>query len=394
MEFRVVPTGSEKRTIVHLTTVHPRTDARIYLKQIRALAQRDNWTLKFVVADGLGSAMSEGDSAPIAIIDIGKPPGGRLGRVTLGAWRAFWIVQKLRADVVHFHDPELILIGILLKCDGCKVVYDVHEDVPRQVMGKYWLPRMLRLPTAWVMSFIEWIGGKMFDAIVPATPKIAERFPSDKTVVIQNFPILTEMVVADSVPYSQRSPSFAYIGDISERRGAREMLQSLGYLTEVTSAYLAFAGDFSPAGLEDELRTMHSWKAVNSYGYISRPQIAKLLSNVRAGLVLLHPTENYPDAYPVKMFEYMAAGLPVVASDFPLWRKIIESAGCGLLVNPLDPKAIALAMEWLLCHSDVAEIMGRRGRMAVEQIYNWEHESTKLIALYDRLLGESRPQIS
>ena len=105
------------------------------------------------------------------------------------------------------------------------------------------------------------------------------------------------------------------------------------------------------------------------------------------GLVVLHPTRNYLDALPVKMFEYMAAGLPVIASDFPLWRKIIDGAGCGLLVDPLDPQAIAEAIDWVLAHPEEAEAMGRRGREAVEAIYNWERESETLVNLYKQFLS-------
>ena len=90
-------------------------------------------------------------------------------------------------------------------------------------------------------------------------------------------------------------------------------------------------------------------------------------------------------AQPNKMFEYMAAGLPVVASDFPLWRKIIQSAECGLLADPLNPAAIAEALVWLLCHPARAAQMGRNGRRAVAENYNWEREAKSLIATYAEL---------
>ena len=82
----------------------------------------------------------------------------------------------------------------------------------------------------------------------------------------------------------------------------------------------------------------------------------------------------------------MAASLPVIASDFPLWRQIVDGAGCGLLVDPLDPKAIAGAIQWLLDNPHEAEAMGRRGRQAVATEYNWDRETRKLVALYNRML--------
>jgi glycosyltransferase involved in cell wall biosynthesis len=116
--------------------------------------------------------------------------------------------------------------------------------------------------------------------------------------------------------------------------------------------------------------------------------VQTLLSKVRAGLVTLHPTPAYLEAYPVKMFEYMAAGLPVIASDFPLWRSIITKEQCGLLVDPLDPKALAKAMRWVLENPVEAEAMGRRGREAVLTTYNWDAEAAKLKVLYRKILGE------
>ncbi|MCY4211547.1 MAG: glycosyltransferase, partial [Gammaproteobacteria bacterium] len=113
-------------------------------------------------------------------------------------------------------------------------------------------------------------------------------------------------------------------------------------------------------------------------------------SNVRAGLVLYHPTPGILNAYPTKMFEYMSVGLPVIASDFPAWRHIVDRAECGLLVNPLEPSAIADAMLWLLNNPQEAERMGRRARKAAEEFYSWEREGDKLIRLYKKLLSYQR----
>jgi glycosyltransferase involved in cell wall biosynthesis len=106
-----------------------------------------------------------------------------------------------------------------------------------------------------------------------------------------------------------------------------------------------------------------------------------------AGLVLLHPVINYLDALPIKMFEYMSAGLPVIASDFPLWREIIEKNECGLCCDPLKPEKIAEAVQWVLDHPQEARIMGENGRRAVIEKYNWESEGKKLVKLYEDLIA-------
>ena len=237
------------------------------------------------------------------------------------------------------------------------------------------------------MENLEQVAGRFFDAIVPATPEIAKRFPAEKTVVVQNFPILKELIVPDLVPYAHRPPHFAYVGAITRARGPVEMVEAINQVSS-DEAGLRFAGAFSPQNLQSEIKALPGWEKIDFLGWVDRKQVANLLGSVRAGLVVLHPTKRYPDAYPVKMFEYMAAGLPVIASDFLLWREIVDGVGCGLLVDPLNPDAIAKAMQWILDHPAEAEAMGRRGRQAVEEKYNWEWEAKKLIGLYKELMKE------
>ena len=128
---------------------------------------------------------------------------------------------------------------------------------------------------------------------------------------------------------------------------------------------------------------------MNPLGFLDRVRLREVLSRSVAGLVTLHPVINYIDALPVKMFEYMSAGIPVIASDFPLWREIITLNDCGLLVDPLNPVAIAEAIDYFINHPEDAERMGMNGRRAVEKLYNWTHEGQKLLAFYDSLLRSS-----
>jgi glycosyltransferase involved in cell wall biosynthesis len=154
-------------------------------------------------------------------------------------------------------------------------------------------------------------------------------------------------------------------------------------------ARLAWAGPFAPAAFETHLRNLPGWAKVDYRGKLDRPDVAELLGRSRAGLVVFQPAPNHMEAQPNKLFEYMAAGLPVIASDFPLWRNIVTGAGCGLLVDPLSPPAIANAITWILDHPDEAEAMGRRGQHAVSSTYAWDREAEKLVALYTKLLTSS-----
>lgn len=369
--------------IAHITNVHPREDTRIRIREAGSISTVLGEPVALLVQDGKGDCLEE--DGIIRIIDTGPKPRGRLARMTLGVFRMLCAIRSLRPRLVHFHDPELIPLGLILKCFGHRVVYDVHEDLPRQVLIKYWLPGFARRPVSWIVSGVEWLAARIFDAIVPATPKIAERFPPRKTTAVQNFPILNELVNVETVPYGKRPAIFAYIGGLTQERGACEMINSLNH---IENARLFFAGGFQPDTLRTEVEALPGWQRVEFAGWASRKQVAEILGNARAGLVVLHPTRRYLDAWPTKMFEYMSVGLPVIVSDFPLWRGIVEDAGCGLLVDPLDPQAIADAMQWILDHPEEAEAMGQRGRAAVEKHYNWDTEAEKLIVLYNKLLRD------
>jgi len=371
-------------TIVHLSTVHPRFDIRIFVKQAQTTAASLPHKVILVVADGKGDMKDQ--PGRVSIVDIGNAHGNFLRRVFLGFLWAFRAIRRIRPEVVHFHDPELIPLGILLKVFGYIVIYDVHEDVPGQALTKYWLPQRIRKFVAWLIYVTEGLGAMVFDAIVPATPKIAEHFPAQKSVIVQNYPIADELLPRKRIPYCERPPAFIYPGVIADIRGGVEMVQSIELLSHVPGVRLDLAGVFSPESFTAVLQALPGWQRVVYHGEVSREQLAHLLGNVRAGLVVHHPIPNEVDAQPIKMYEYMSVGLPIIASDFPLWRQIISDAECGLLVNPLNPAEIAEAMRWILDNPEEAEAMGQRDRQAVDTQYNWNVEVAKLIALDNKLL--------
>src|SRR5699024_5675642 len=154
---------------------------------------------------------------------------------------------------------------------------------------------------------------------------------------------------------------------------------------EATGATLSIAGPISPKLSKDELLNR---KQIKYKGEISRLEVMKLLNTSLAGLVLFLPEPNHINSQPNKMFEYMSSGLCVIASDFPLWKEIIEGHNCGICVDPTNVDSIAVAIQWVLDNPDKASEMGENGRKAVEEKYNWETESKKLIELYNKLESE------
>ncbi|WP_081897699.1 glycosyltransferase [Massilia sp. BSC265] len=365
--------------IVHLSSAHPRFDTRIFVKQCRSLANHGH-EVSLVVADGLGDDCRNG----IRILDVGRP-SGRRERMLRSTWRVGRAALSLDADVYQLHDPELIPIGLRLAVGGRKVVFDAHEDVPCQLLDKPYLsPRGGRL-LARAYVALEACALRRFDGVLAATPVIRDRLAAYNalTVDVNNYPRIEEFT--RPAPGAQVRDSFCYVGSISAIRGIRELVEACSMLR--TPARLALAGGFAEADLEAEVRRQPGWNRVDALGHLDRAGVTGVLERAFAGLVTLLPTASYREALPVKMFEYMAAGIPVIASDFPLWRDIVEGSRCGLCVDPHDPAAIAAAIDHLAAHPCEAREMGANGRRAVLERYNWENEEDKLIAFYADLLS-------
>lgn len=363
---------------VQMSSVHHATDNRIYHKECQSLVDAGY----DVTLIAVGDKNERRDGIQIQGI---PEMSNRLRRMTQNVWRVFCRALRRQAKVYHFHDPELIPAGLLLKMMGKRVVYDAHEDLPRQLLSKFWIPGWARKFAAVIVELLETWAANRMDAIVAATPTIARRFCPTKTVVVCNYPRADTLLPGDLSSYAARPMKVAYVGGFAYVRGIREMMEAVSLLPKSMDVRLVLAGWFNEPGLEAQIPLFPGYERTEILGPLSKEEVAQLLGEVRVGLVTLHPIENYLDALPVKLFEYMAAGLPVIASDFPLWRSIVESAQCGLLVAPLKPRAIADAIQWVLERPDQAVEMGRNGRAAILDRYNWGTESEKLLALYGRL---------
>lgn len=375
--------SSLRPRVCHFTSVHEYNDDRIFLKQCRALAAAGFDT--HLIAPGAPTGKQDG----VQIHSIRQQPMRRLLRMTTTAWAVYHKALSLQANIYHFHDPELIPVGLLLRARGRRVIYDVHEDVPRQILWKPYLPQATRRPIGWLVERLEEHAGSRFSALVVATPTIGARFRAinPRTVVLNNYPLRDELHAVEAAPWHMRGTAVAYVGGISTQRGIMELVAAMEQVAGDRRATLELAGSFFSVAEREQVMRLNGWSAVHELGMLPRSDVARLLNQVQAGLVTYHPTPAYIVSQPIKLFEYMSAGLPVIASNFPLWNEFVEQPGCGLLVDPMQPRAIANAIEFVLANPDVAETMGRRGREAVESCYNWEAEVPKLVQLYDELLA-------
>jgi glycosyltransferase involved in cell wall biosynthesis len=364
--------------IAHLTTVHQSCDMRIFHKECISL--KDAGYEVCLLVKEKDQKTIEG----VKIIPIVEQKN-RLKRLFLASKDAYIKAKATEAKIIHFHDPELMLIGILLSLQNKKVIYDVHEDLPRQILSKHWINPMLRYPVSWCAEGGEWIASRLFfSGIVAATPKIAVRFPRSKTVLVQNFPLLSESIKKERSSWVNRKHQVAYIGGIDTTRGIIENIDALELLSSV-NIQMVLAGPFSSKNLEQVCKRKQGWKYIDYFPWLNRKEVMKKLNQSIAGLVVLHPTPAYIDSLPIKMFEYMQAGIPVIASDFPLWREIIDKNHCGILVDPLKPEETANAIKWIIENPKKAEKMGKNGQKAIKEKYNWSQEAEKLVQLYKKL---------
>lgn len=359
-----------KDRVCHITTLHPAKDARIFHKECVSLAK--HFDVHLIVANQQSEIV---DGVTIHNIDV---PQKRIPRFFKASKIALKKALDIDAKIYHFHDPELLSLGLQLKKKGKIVIYDSHEDVPRQILEKPYIPKVLRHPIANIYERYENNIARQLDAIITPTPHIENRFLAinPRSLAITNFPILQRQ---KDIEWTERKNQIAYIGSLTKVRGVKELVQSL----EQTDTTLMLGGKWWFDDFKNEVAALPAWNKVQELGFLNRQEVWDVLSTCKIGMVTLHPIENYKVAYAVKMFEYMAAGVPIIASDFPLWRSIIEEAQCGICVDPLDTTAVATAISDLLNDDEKAKQMGENGKRAAHKIYNWSSQEKKLIELYN-----------
>ena len=368
---------SKPINITHLTSAHPRYDTRIFVKECCSLAKIEHYNVSLIVADGLGDEQKSG----VVIYDIGRL-NGRINRIFKTTKNILKKAKELDSDIYHFHDPELIPIGIKLKKLGKKVIFDIHEDIPKQILAKPYLNRFTTHIISKIYSAYENFTCKKFDLLITPTPYINERFKqiNSNSIEVKNYPIIDELI--NDVFWEERDNSVCHIGSLAQTRGILEIVSAL----EFCKVPLELAGNFRPQSLEDEAKALKGWKYVNFHGFASRQEVQSILSKTKIGLVTLHPTDSYLDAIPVKMFEYMASSIPVIASDFPFYRDLLSTCNCAIFVDPLNSKAIADAIMKLLSDNTLAQKMGEDGKKAVIESFNWSVEEEKLFKAYEAII--------
>lgn len=376
-----------------LSSVHGALDNRVFYREARTLARAGHRVTVIAIHDR--------DEIRDGISILGLPRVARARRPVL--WRRLLRrAADTGADVFHFHDPELLLpVAPLGRRTGRPTIYDVHEAYPEFFEVKDYLPAVIRYPMAWAFRVLEPRLARRHAALVfadEATPRAFSDVDLPK-IVLPNYPD-TELLEAGAetlASVGRREPVVLYLGGLERNRGSRLMIEAFARVhRQRPDARLLHVGHFMPAGLEREVRQQAQRAgiddAIEIVGRVPFAEVGGHLARAAVGWVTWQPYAKNRKNVPTKLFEYMAFGLPVVASDLETTRAFVEPGATGHLVRADDPAAHAAAILSLIEDPDEAARAGLRGRQRVVDELNWPAVEGRLLELYARLAHSGGPR--
>ena len=363
-------------SICHVTSAHPRYDTRIFQRMSKWLSAAGFNTF-LIVGDEYEDYVKHG----VKIYSIGKSKN-RFSRMFISPYRILRKAYRLDADIYHLHDPELLPLIPFLKIKRKKVIFDFHEDVVEQILDKEYLNKYIARFIKIIFVLLQKLIIPMLDGVVTATPYINNKYKklNQNSVNINNYP---EIDLVNDIENSQRRKNICYVGVITKERGILEILSALDSLDNDIN--LELAGTFSDKKIEQDSMNHPGWRKVIFHGKINYKEVPQILAKSIAGMVIFHPISNHINSQPNKLFEYMAAGLPIIASDFPLWREIIEKNNIGYHVNPKKPAEIEAAIKQVSNNIEHNIAIGKNSKNLIRNKYNWEVEFKKLAEMYNKL---------
>ncbi|WP_353722556.1 glycosyltransferase [Dyadobacter sp. 676] len=378
------------KRVLLLSTVHPAADSRIVYKIAASLG--DHYEV-FCALPGLQAVPHP------SIRPIGLPRFERLlHRLLFTHPAAFVKTLFLKPDIVHIFVPELIPMALLFQWRGSKVIYEVQENL----FKKFSIKRYNNSPVLQkLFTIFDKIARRRFYCIFTDDAYIEEyRNVAKPFAIIHNY---VSLPVIDAFAHPRmpaREPVFFYLGVVSMERCLDTMIHACAMLkTTRPDFHLHLFGPLRAS--QEELEHIKGYDEVKGHltfhGYTDQRDALLHAARAVAGIALLKPVADYPESFPTKLFEYMALKLPVVTSDFPIYRKIVERSECGFCIPPEDAGALCRVLE-LCCENEALRVQfGNNGRKAAETHYNWASEEALLLSFYHDILysrpADSRPLV-
>lgn len=374
-----------KVSICHITSAHPRKDGRIFKRQCLTLASHNLETI-LVTCDGLPNEFIDG----VNIQSYSDHKLSKRERFKLLFFNKRFVNYLLRIDaqVYQFHDIELMEVGKALKKKGKKVIFDSHENWPGYIESL--LPKLRILRIIANNSILHYYRKTLplFDAIFTVSPNLVEDLEvfSDKVLLIPNYPLLSE--VAESNVKREHKNYFVYAGSVYQMSNQINIAKAIS-LIDSDVQYKIIGGINSE--YKSQIQNEDIKNRIEFIPWVDKSVLNKLMANSLAGLVLLGYVPiccgRMGQLGSNKLFEYMAAGIPVICTDFVLWKEIIKKYKCGICVNPYNVGEIKNAMEYIVLNREDAIKMGENGRKAILNEYNWNLHIDKFLSCYLKLLN-------
>lgn len=363
-----------------MTSVHPPFDVRIFHKQCRSLVQA-GYDVTLVVPHDKEECI---DGVKIKAV---SKPRNRKERFLKTGRAVYRQALAVNADIYHIHDPELLPFAQLLRLHHKKVIYDMHENLPRDILTKEWIaPRKRKIITNLVHIAEKFLLTGLYVIFAETSYKKDYPWVTNYTDIL-NMPDM-KYLIGLSTDKKYEPVAIGYVGGVSADRGSTSILEAISIIQNKGQKCSFHC--IGPADEEHQMDLKATIKKLQLidiylYGYMVPTQAWEIIRKCHIGVAVLKPDPNFYESYPTKLFEYMALGIPVIASDFPLYREVIEKNSCGICVNPESIQAIADAVGYLANHPMEAKKLGGNGKKAVTEKYNWECESSKLLKLYSNL---------
>lgn len=317
-------------------------------------------------------------------------PRSRLERI-FRRWKVADTAARVSADLYHVHEPEL-LGPILDRVGRAPVIYDVHESYLDVLGQREWIPQAVRPLAKAIWRRLEARLVRKCRAIVTVVEPIAERYSNlhHRVEIVRNFPDFT-CEEFNCVSQPDRTQACVFAGTLSKDRNLKNMVLAIGLLRKRgVDLQLWLAGKWESTEYEQAIQKLVIEEGVTDRvrysGILSHQDALSLESRASIGMATLLPIKNSLNSLPIKVFECMALGLPVVYSNFPLLQTYIGKCGVGLAVDPESPEQIADALESLVKDPEMASNMGQSAKRAVIEKFNWANEGKRLNALYREIL--------
>lgn len=364
--------------ICHISTVHSALDARIFYRECKKLVEH-GYDVTLIAKNKNKDEIIDG----VNIISF-PHTNSRLYRVFVLSFFIFYKALSVKADLYHFHDPELMFVGFLLKLFGKKVIYDVHEDLPKQIYNKSYINTKLKPVLSKLIKKIEAYFSAKYDGIVTVVPAIYDRFSKTNkdTVLFRNFPEIRDLDRIKPLEVASDKFIIVYPGSLSKMRGVEDIINVVDLFNGDVELWLL--GDWSSENFSDHCQTLDGWKYTKYFGIVKQHEVYAYIKSADIGVHLIHDTPSHRIGYPLKAFDFMACEKTFLISDIGNKRELFND--CALFIKPENIYDIKEKIDLLIKNNDLKQKLAKKGREMVENKYNIEKEILNLIEFYEKIL--------